>query len=34
MYALYIVIAAIGYRDWRKEYKSTRLELRGQDQIV
>jgi nicotinamide mononucleotide transporter len=34
MYALYIVIAAIGYRDWRKEYKSTHLVLRGQDQIV
>lgn len=34
MYALYIVIAAIGYRDWRKEYKSTRLVLKGQDQIV
>jgi nicotinamide mononucleotide transporter len=34
MYALYIVIAAIGYRDWRKEYKSTRLSLGGQDQIV
>jgi nicotinamide mononucleotide transporter len=34
MYALYIVIAAIGYRDWRKDYESTRLALRGQDQIV
>jgi nicotinamide mononucleotide transporter len=34
MYTLYIVIAAIGYRDWRKEYKSTRLSLGGQDQIV
>lgn len=34
MYALYIVIAAVGYRDWRKEYKNTRLGLIGQDQIV
>jgi nicotinamide mononucleotide transporter len=34
MYALYIVIAAIGYRDWRKEYKSNRLSLGGQDRIV
>jgi hypothetical protein len=34
MYALYIVIAAVGYRDWRKDYKNTRLGLMGQDQIV
>ena len=25
MYALYIVIAVVGYRDWHKEYKNTRL---------
>ena len=34
MYALYIVIAAVGYRNWRKEYKNIRLGLMGQDQIV
>ncbi len=34
MYALYIIIAAVGYRDWREEYKNTRLGLMGQDQIV
>jgi nicotinamide mononucleotide transporter len=34
MYALYIIIAAVGYRNWRKEYKNIRLGLMGQDQIV
>lgn len=27
MYALYIIIAAIGYRDWRKEYRRSRVLL-------
>ncbi|MFA6944518.1 MAG: nicotinamide riboside transporter PnuC [Pedobacter sp.] len=34
MYALYIVIAAIGYRDWRKELRRTRVSLPNQNQIV
>jgi len=34
MYALYIIIAAIGYRDWRKEYQNSRSVLREQNQIV
>ena len=34
MYALYIVIAAIGYRDWRKELHRTRVSLSDQNQIV
>jgi len=31
MYALYIVIAAIGYFDWRKEYLRSRFLLQEQD---
>ncbi|MDO8992820.1 MAG: nicotinamide riboside transporter PnuC [Daejeonella sp.] len=34
MYALYIIIAAIGYHDWRKDYQKGRVLLSGQNQIV
>lgn len=34
MYALYIIIAAIGYHDWRKEYQRSRVLVSGQDQII
>ena len=34
MYALYIIIAAIGYHDWRKEYKRSGVLLSKQDQIA
>ena len=34
MYALYIIIAAIGYYDWRKEYQRSRVLVSGQDQII
>ena len=34
MYALYIIIAALGYRDWRREYQGSRVLLKAQDQIL
>lgn len=34
MYALYIIIAAIGYRDWRRENQITRLSLSEEEQVI